>query len=83
MPGTSAKTPAVIHNWCNRTIYTAGRPPWYNEEGLMEQAFVIGICGASASGKTTVAKNIIAALDVPWVSLVSMDSFYKGAEKGW
>lgn len=77
VPGTSAKTPAVIHNWCNRTIYTAGRPPWYNEEGLMEQAFVIGICGASASGKTTVAKNIIAALDVPWVSLVSMDSFYK------
>lgn len=36
-----------------------------------------GICGGSASGKTTVAKNIIAALDVPWVSLLSMDSFYK------
>ena len=44
----------------------------------MKEAFVIGICGASASGKTTVAKNIIAALDVPWVSLISMDSFYKG-----
>lgn len=43
----------------------------------MKEAFVIGICGASASGKTTVAKNIIGALDVPWVSLVSMDSFYK------
>lgn len=43
----------------------------------MKEAFVIGICGASASGKTTVAKNITAALDVPWVSLVSMDSFYK------
>ena len=36
-----------------------------------------GVCGGSASGKTTVAKNIIAALDVPWVSLLSMDSFYK------
>lgn len=77
VPGTSAKTPAVVHNWCNRTLYTAGRPPWYNEEGQMKEAFVIGICGASASGKTTVAKNITAALDVPWVSLVSMDSFYK------
>ena len=79
VPGTSAKTPAVIHNWCSRTLYTAGRPPWYDEEGQMQsEAFVIGICGASASGKTTVAKNITAALDVPWVSLVSMDSFYKG-----
>jgi len=36
-----------------------------------------GLCGGSASGKTTVAKRIIEALDVPWVSLLSMDSFYK------
>ena len=39
--------------------------------------YVLGICGGSASGKTTVAKKIIEALDVPWVSLLSMDSFYK------
>ena len=38
---------------------------------------LIGICGGSASGKTTVARNIIQALDVQWVSLLSMDSFYK------
>lgn len=39
-----------------------------------------GLCGGSASGKTTVANKIIEALDVPWVVLLSMDSFYK---VGW
>jgi uridine kinase len=38
---------------------------------------VAGICGGSASGKTTVATKIIESLDVPWVTLLSMDSFYK------
>lgn len=42
-----------------------------------KEAFVIGLCGGSASGKTTVANKIIEALDVPWVVLLSMDSFYK------
>lgn len=37
----------------------------------------IGICGGSASGKTTVAKKIIAELGVPWVVIISLDSFYK------
>lgn len=36
-----------------------------------------GICGGSASGKTTVAAKIIEYLGVPWVTLLSMDSFYK------
>ena len=36
-----------------------------------------GICGGSASGKTTVARKIIEKLDVPWVTLLSLDSFYK------
>jgi len=36
-----------------------------------------GICGGSASGKTTVARKIIEELDVQWVSLVCMDSFYR------
>lgn len=36
-----------------------------------------GICGGSASGKTTVAEKIIECLGVPWVTLLSMDSFYK------
>ncbi|XP_053980490.1 uridine-cytidine kinase-like 1 [Hylaeus anthracinus] len=60
-----------------RTIYTAGRPPWYNSAGQQVEPFIIGICGGSASGKTTVATKIIESLDVPWVTLLSMDSFYK------
>lgn len=27
----------------NRTIYTAGRPPWYNCEGKQVEPFVIGL----------------------------------------
>lgn len=37
----------------------------------------LGLTGGSASGKTTVAQKIIEALEVPWVALLSMDSFYK------
>ena len=59
-----------------RTIYTAGRPPWYDTQGATMGTFVIGICGGSASGKTTVAQKIIEELDQSWVTLLSMDSFY-------
>ncbi len=45
------------------------------------EPFVIGICGGSASGKTTVANKIISELGVPWVTLLSMDSFYKVTPK--
>ncbi|GBN67757.1 Uridine-cytidine kinase-like 1 [Araneus ventricosus] len=65
-----------------RTIYTAGRPPWYDTQGQLVEPFVIGICGGSASGKTTVARKVIEALDVPWVTLLSMDSFYKVLDEG-
>ncbi|KAF7260387.1 hypothetical protein EG68_02006 [Paragonimus skrjabini miyazakii] len=61
----------------DRTIYTLGRPPWYNTDGRAQDSFVIGICGGSASGKTTVAREIIERLDVQWVSLLSMDSYYR------
>lgn len=71
---TSAESVLRSHR---RTIYTAGRPPWYNCAGEQVKPFVIGICGGSASGKTTVATKIIESLDVPWVTLFSMDSFYK------
>lgn len=43
----------------------------------ISNSFILGICGGSASGKTTVATKIIESLDVPWVTLLSMDSFYK------
>lgn len=51
-----------------KTFYTAGRPPWYNFSGQHVEPFVIGICGGSASGKTTVANKIIESLGHPWVS---------------
>ena len=57
--------------------YTAGRPPWYNSKGALEQTYIIGVTGGSASGKTTVSKRIIAELGVPWVVIISLDSFYK------
>lgn len=31
----------VIHTR-QRTIYTAGRPPWYNTQGQLKEPFVIG-----------------------------------------
>lgn len=63
----------------SKTIYTAGRPPWYKSDGADGPSpLVIGICGGSASGKTSVAKNVIEGIDVPWVVLLAMDSFYKG-----
>lgn len=46
---------------------------------LLSPAGGIGLAGGSASGKTTVARRIIESLEVPWVSLLSMDSFYKVA----
>ncbi|CAG10160.1 unnamed protein product, partial [Tetraodon nigroviridis] len=75
---SQSKTEPPLLRTSKRTIYTAGRPPWYNVTGTtFKEAFVIGLCGGSASGKTTVANKIIEALDVPWVVLLSMDSFYK------
>ncbi|XP_052101307.1 uridine-cytidine kinase-like 1 isoform X2 [Mytilus californianus] len=73
---TSSKSQRVYQSGL-RTLYTSGRPPWYDSHGSLKEPFVIGVCGGSASGKTTVARKIIEALDVPWVSLLSLDSFYK------
>ncbi|XP_076063588.1 uridine-cytidine kinase-like lethal (2) k01209 isoform X3 [Oratosquilla oratoria] len=73
----STKSREPILRGRRRTIYTAGRPPWYDCQGQLVEPFVIGVCGGSASGKTTVARKIIEELDVPWVTLLSLDSFYK------
>ncbi|CAG4963084.1 unnamed protein product [Colias eurytheme] len=76
-PNKKTTAESILHA-DRRTIYTAGRPPWYNCTGGQEvEPFLIGICGASASGKTTVAAKIIESLNIPWVTIVSMDSFYK------
>ena len=74
---TTCKSREPILRGKSRTIYTSGRPPWYDTQGQMVEPFVIGVCGGSASGKTTVARKIIKELDVPWVTLLSLDSFYK------
>uniref|UniRef100_A0A1I7WMK1 Uridine kinase n=1 Tax=Heterorhabditis bacteriophora TaxID=37862 RepID=A0A1I7WMK1_HETBA len=68
----------LITTKTGRKIYTKGRPPWYDKKGnTLKQPYVIGICGGSASGKTTVAEKIIEKLEIPWVTILSMDSFYK------
>lgn len=50
------------------------RPPWL-------ALHFVGIAGGSGSGKSTFARAIIEALDVPWVVIISLDSFYKTLTK--
>ncbi|KAL1389507.1 uridine-cytidine kinase-like protein-like 1 [Phyllosticta capitalensis] len=45
-------------------------PPWDNTS-------IIGVAGSSGSGKTTLSLAIVNALSLPWVVILSMDSFYK------
>lgn len=45
---TTANPSECIIRSNNRTIYTAGRPPWYNCAGQQVEPFVIGEQGGSA-----------------------------------
>lgn len=64
-----------------RTVYTKGKPLWFTAQGeQLENCYVIGIAGGSASGKTSVAKKIIEGIDIPYVVLLQMDSFFRGVE---
>eukprot|EP01111_Echinosteliopsis_oligospora_P015451 TRINITY_DN6124_c0_g1_i1.p1 TRINITY_DN6124_c0_g1~~TRINITY_DN6124_c0_g1_i1.p1 ORF type:complete len:531 (+),score=141.28 TRINITY_DN6124_c0_g1_i1:105-1595(+) len=65
-----------------KKLFTSGRPPWYDHTMGLLKPLIIGVCGGSASGKTSVCRKIIAALNVRWVSIISQDSFYRGLEKG-
>uniref|UniRef100_A0A914IBL7 Uridine kinase n=1 Tax=Globodera rostochiensis TaxID=31243 RepID=A0A914IBL7_GLORO len=68
----------VVTTESGQKLYTKGRPPWYDQAGKrLKKSYLIGICGGSASGKTTLAKKIIERLEMPWVNVLSMDSFYK------
>ncbi|KCV70368.1 uridine kinase [Fonticula alba] len=72
-PPTSPKN----GNGRHKAVFAAGRPPWYTRDGAVKDAFMISCAGGSASGKTTVAQAIISRLNVPWVAVISMDSFYR------
>ncbi|KAE9400192.1 armadillo/beta-catenin/plakoglobin [Gymnopus androsaceus JB14] len=63
----------------NTLLISHGRPPWYGQDGeRISDAFVIGVAGGSASGKTHVARQIVKALgSIPTVLILSQDSFYK------
>jgi len=68
----------VPHSPMQPRTFAPGKAPWFNTDGARKKkAFVIGIAGGSASGKTTVAKKILSELNVPWVAIMSQDSFYK------
>ncbi|KAJ5779228.1 Phosphoribulokinase/uridine kinase [Penicillium paradoxum] len=45
-------------------------PPW-------QDLSIIGVAGSSGSGKTSVAMEIVKSLNLPWVVILVMDSFYK------
>ncbi|KAI9836554.1 MAG: hypothetical protein M1819_001186 [Sarea resinae] len=45
-------------------------PPWANTS-------IIGVAGSSGSGKTSLAVEIVSSLNLPWVVILSMDSFYR------
>lgn len=42
-----------------------------------DRPFVIGVCGGSASGKTTVCEILKSSLTTEEISVISCDSFYK------
>ncbi|GAA5983439.1 hypothetical protein JCM11641_007849 [Rhodosporidiobolus odoratus] len=75
---TMAPSTHLTANLPKNTVLTeAGRAPWYGKDGKPSKAYVIGIGGGSASGKTRVAQEVLKALGVPWVVVVSQDNFYK------
>lgn len=39
---TNATKATRVLQTARRTLYTAGRPPWYNSQGQLKDAFVIG-----------------------------------------
>jgi len=41
---STSEKDGTIHIKGSKTIYTAGRPPWYDSSGQMKEALVIGLC---------------------------------------
>ena len=77
MSGRTAKASPTASSK-NVVMASHGRAPWYTPDGRNIPAYVIGIAGGSASGKTSVARSILSALGfLPSVLILSQDSFYK------
>ncbi|EIW68410.1 hypothetical protein TREMEDRAFT_32135 [Tremella mesenterica DSM 1558] len=71
------RTQAASRTDKNVVMASHGRAPWYGPDGKNIEAYVIGIAGGSASGKTSVARAILSALNyIPTVLILSQDSFY-------
>ncbi|KAK0665258.1 putative uridine/cytidine kinase [Cercophora samala] len=49
-------------------------PPWADVS-------IIGIAGSSGSGKSTLSQAIVSKLNLPWVVILSIDSFYKSLDE--
>ena len=41
---STSEKDGTIHIKGSKTVYTAGRPPWYDSSGQMKEALVIGKC---------------------------------------
>lgn len=76
-PQSHVRPGGGLVSWLKRAVLPLPTEGPSCEAGTHSSAPPAGLGGGSASGKTTVARMIIEALDVPWVVLLSMDSFYK------
>ncbi|EFX04816.1 uridine kinase [Grosmannia clavigera kw1407] len=61
---------AIDHTIANKAYY---EPPWADVS-------IIGIAGSSGSGKSSIARTIVSQLNLPWVVILSMDSFYNSLD---
>ena len=52
-------------------------PTIYNLQFTIYQSMIIGICGGTGSGKTTIAKKIVESVGAENVILIEQDSYYK------
>ncbi|OJJ57886.1 hypothetical protein ASPSYDRAFT_45851 [Aspergillus sydowii CBS 593.65] len=58
-------------------VYSAATKPGKRYSPPWADLSIIGIAGSSGSGKTSVAMEIVKSLNIPWVVILVMDSFYK------
>lgn len=69
-PGSRSNVSSLTNGLSNHERIAHYAPPWQNTS-------IIGVAGSSGSGKTSLSLAIIRELSLPWVVIMSMDSFYK------